>query len=137
MNIIATLLILGASGSAERSAEYNQTILGIVGQCVVGGVRDALQGTGGRIDLGGTTIGRPALHIDGRPVTGIAAWAAATNRIAGYALDRQTEGSIGLAYRISARGYDIDTTSVYRDGFVSKSFSTGWTEVVRIPVPKR
>ena len=144
---VVTLLLSGlenadaATSSAVRSAEYNQTILGIVGQLVVGGVEDVTtSGSSGSIrgkaKAAVSVMGTASLTIDGEPAKGLAAWLHAVNRIAGYALDRQTAGSIDLAYGMTIRGYPIRTATKVTNDHVTKTFTTGWTEVVRIPVPK-
>jgi hypothetical protein len=130
-----------ASGSAVRTMETEQTILRIVAQCMGGLASDV---GFSKIDVrpdwlrrGKTALAdaRPMLRIDGQPRTGFFAWLAAANQVAGYALDTRHVGSVELAYRVTARGYNIDTTTAVRDGFVRKTFSTDWTEVV--PITKR
>jgi hypothetical protein len=86
--LYAAILILSVSGSATRSLETTDSIAGIVGQVVIGGVKDVL---GRRRDSStgldyGSVLRSMSLHIDGHPRTGIFAWTVLW--IAGYIADR-------------------------------------------------
>lgn len=139
MTNIFALLLIGATASAERRLDVaGETIAGIVVQVAGGAFNDLLRNqTTDRLGSFGSAgkmlrSSNPRLWIDGQPRTGVISWLAAVNRVAGYALDRETAGSVCLAYRITARGYNIHTTSTYRDGLVRKTVATGWTETVKV-----
>jgi hypothetical protein len=59
------------------------------------------------------------LRIDGQPRTGVFAWAAAAERVAGYVLDRRRDGSVAYLYRVSVRGYVVVRHTEIRDGRVT------------------
>jgi len=137
MTLALALLLIGASGSAERTLESRDSIAGIVIQVVGGAVKDAFSETtrpGGlrRVLRGATFTG---LEIDGRPRSGIFSWLAAADRIAGYALDRQTGGSVEYSYRLQIQQYHVLRRSRVVDDQVTLTTSTGWTE--RIQLTKR
>lgn len=143
--LLTALLFTSDAGAVEvtrsRSMTSQEKIVRIFAQTLWGAVDVLGRKTGGlRMSaddiVAGLEEANPRLSIDGCPRSGFWSWLAGLHRIAGYALDRQHAGSVELVYRVTARGYAIDTTSVYRDGFVSKTFSTAWVEVVRIPLPK-
>lgn len=140
--IYAAILILGAPASASREMTVEgQTIAGVVFQMGKGAFNDLSigsdeSGPAGQARRLSTSISGMHLTIDGTRRSGFSGWWDAGRRVGGYVLDTQHAGSVEIAYRLRARGYTVDTTSIYRDGFVSKSFSTGWTERVVIPLPK-
>ena len=123
-------------------AVENQTIGGIVLQCVAGAVSDGL----GRRDRSealdyGSVLRSATLRIDGQPRTGWRAWAEAGWRVVGYALHRRVAGhvsdsayagSVAYDYRLRIRGYDIRRSTEIADGHVLLTTSTGWTERVKI-----
>jgi hypothetical protein len=138
-----------ATGLAVRTMETDHSIARIIVSVTWGAVNDVIarDGTGVRgsgrilpwikrvVGRAGIEGPRVALRIDGQPRTGFWAWAGAAYRVAGYATDRQHEGSVDLAYELEFRGYPIRTTTTIRNGFVGKTFSTAWTEIV--PITKR
>jgi hypothetical protein len=138
MNLIcAAILMLGASVSVQREIETNDTIAGIVAQVLWGAVEDAVSETtrpdGLRRLLAGATFTR--LEIDGQPRTGFFAWAAAVNRVAGYAIDARTVGRVEYSYTLQVRAYTVRRYTEIRDGLVTLTTSTAWTETV--PITKR
>jgi hypothetical protein len=138
MNIIAAILILGATGHAERSMVVEQEISGIVARCVAGGVKDVFSGTrqglqGGRtgsyIRASGKTL---QLQIDNQPRTGWKSWVEAVCRTAGYAADWKLDGSIEYEYRLRLRGYDIRRATRIENGCVVLTTDAWWVEVVPV-----
>ena len=136
-----------ATGSAVRSAEYEQTISGIIARVALGGVKDVLASEGtvsirraiadyaGGSGTSGFGVADVRLTIDGRHVKGIAGVAHAINRVAGYALDSRSGGSVEYVYRLRIRGYDVRRSTRIENDHVVLTTSTGWTEVV--PITKR
>lgn len=135
MNLVATILIIGASGHAERSMETDETIAGIVVQCAWGAVSDALHNSQRGIDLGGAAIKRPTLQIDGEPRTGWRAWTEGAVRVGVYAIDARDTGSVGYQYRFRVRGYNVRRVTTIQDGHVLLTTDVWWTETVVIPLP--
>jgi len=138
MSILAAILILGASGHAERSMESADSIAGIVAQCVHGAWDDGkLRGRIRAAGMVGSAFEVPdvQLTIDGQPRTGWRAWGEAAWRVGGYVSDFRADGSVGLAYRLRIRRYDIATTTAVSDGRVEKVIDAWWVETV--PVTKR
>lgn len=132
----------GATASASRSMETSASIGRIVAQCGAGLFHDArLVGrtSGLREKTNGFLAGLEAadfrLTIDGQPREGLQAWADAAWRIGSYAADTRHAGSVGLAYRLRLRGYNITTTTAVSDGRVEKVIDAWWTETVVIPLP--
>jgi len=124
MSITVCLLLLGSCGSASRTIEVEPSIGRIVVGLVIGGVKDVV--LGGNYRSGKTSAGSFAnrvsnagLSIDGEARTGFYGWLAAAHRVAGYALDRRTSGSVEYGYRLSLRGLDIRRTTRIEDGRVS------------------
>jgi len=89
MNVLAAILILGASGTATRTVVVEDSIAAIVGRVVIGGVKDAWdaidrsRGSGTGIRIRDFEV--PSLRIDGEPRTGWA-WGIAAIRVATYAI---------------------------------------------------
>lgn len=140
MNFIATILMIGATGSASRSMETDDSIGRIVGQCIGG-----LVGDGTRIWQGNETSakqkiealvsgsqGFPQLTIDGQPREGLRAWGQAAWQVAGYVADRRSTGSVGYQYRLRVRGYDIRRETSISDGHVVLTTDAWWTESIPI-----
>jgi hypothetical protein len=137
MNILAAILILSASGSAQRSMEVEQQISGIILRVGVGGAQDALPkllesvGTSGRT-TNWTVLDMPTLCIDNQPRTGWKSWVEAVCRTAGYAADWKHDGSIGYEYRLRIRGYDVRRSTRIENGRVVLTTDAWWTEVVTV-----
>jgi len=139
VSVLAAILILGATGHAERSMKSDASIAGIVAQCVHGAWNDGkLRGRIRAAGMVGSAFEFPdvQLTIDGHPRTGLRSWAEAAWQVGGYVADCRDDGSVGLAYRLWIRGYNITTTTAVSDGRVEKVIDAWWTEVVVIPVPK-
>lgn len=119
--ILLAIMVLGSEGSASREIVVEPPIAQIVWQCVVGGVKDVWtkferRGTRDRAAFGDWTS--PSLRIYGRPRSGIIAWAAAANRVAGYILDRRTDGSVCLRFAYRFRGFNIIREDYVADGVI-------------------
>jgi hypothetical protein len=137
--LYAAILLFSASGSASRTAEYEQSIGGIVLQCIAGAISDGMDGRTHGSDWSLARINAAVeaadirLRIDGQPRTGWRAWAEAVWRVVGYVGDRQHAGSVGYEYRVRLSGFDDVTTSTeIRDGRVVKIVNASWVEVVKI-----
>jgi len=138
VNILAAILILGATGHAERSMESADSIAGIVAQCVHGAWDDGkLRGRIRAAGMVGSAFEVPdvQLTIDGQSRTDLRSWGEAAWRVGGYVADSRDDGSVGLAYRLRVHRFDIATTTSVSDGSVVKRIDAWWTEVVVIPVP--
>ena len=145
MNLVLTLLLIGASGSAERTLESRDSIAGILGQVALGAMRDATTSisTNPNADRRGTVdqIRRglrdsdPRLWIDGRPRRGIFAWLAAVDRVCGYVLDRRSEGSVAYSYCLEIQQYNVLRRTRVVNDQVTLTTSTGWVE--RVPITGR
>jgi len=142
MNLVAAILILGASGSAERSMTTDASIGRIVASIAWGAVSDVVQIAKRRVgndDRGMGGIPSPTgvhLQIDGTERTGWRAWAEAAWRVGGYVADARSDGSVGLSYRLRIRRYSIATSTAVSDGRVEKVIDAWWTDVVVILVPR-
>lgn len=145
MNILAALLLIGASGSATRSLESEQSIAGIIAGVVAGGVKDAV-GTGASVGdfEAKEVIARlqavtrtASLAIDGEPRTGWRAWGEAAIRVAYYAVatDDRREGFVQYSYIINLREYSIQRRTAISDGCVTLTTDIWWTE--RVPVGRQ
>jgi len=129
MNILAAILILGATGHAERSMETDASIGRIVGQCIGGLVKDGWgMDRRSRISLDSF----PQLTIDGQPREGLRSWGEACWTVGGLATDRRSAGSVGYSYRLHLRGYNIRRETAISDGHVLLTTDAWWTEVVPI-----
>lgn len=138
MNILAALLLIGASGSATRSLESEQSIAGIVAGVVYGGVKDGLQlrkvhGIA-EVFTCPTLNSRPMLSIDSQPRTGWRAWGEAAIRVTYYAVaaDNRRKGSVQYSYVINLRKYCIQRRTTISDGCVTLTTDIQWTEQVDI-----
>lgn len=148
--VVTVILLLfavranAASGSAQHSMEVDDSIAGIVGQVILGGVKDVLPtlwkratdsegtGRGNLLPLPNDSGFCPTLRIDGISRIGWRAWAEAGWRVVGYAADTQHAGSVCYDYRLRIRGYDIRRQTEIADGYVLLTTSTGWIETVKI-----
>lgn len=141
MNILAAILLIGATGHAERSMETDASIGRIVASVAWGAVSDvalsweadfgAIANRVGGI-LASHTTPVVSLAIDGESRTGWRSWAAAGLRVGGYVADVRSDGSVGLAYSLQIRGYAISTTTAVSDGQVIKTVDAWWTETTPI-----
>ncbi len=125
-----------ATGSATRTMAVDDSIAGIVGQVIAGAVSDVFASglqRDGRIDpmVYRELLESISLRIDDQPRTGIIAWLAAINRVAGYVCDRQTVGSIQYSYSVRLRGYVVQRETRIANDSVFLTTSTGWTETVQ------
>jgi len=108
MNVLAAILILGASGTATRTIVVEDSIAAIVGRVILGGLQDVsasrnndrdarrVQGVGELAKAARDLyehVGQISLRIDGEPRTGWA-WGVAAVRVAGYVLGRQLIGGV-------------------------------------------
>lgn len=150
MNIIAAILILGATGSAERRLETEQEIAGIVVRVVIGAIGDVFNSKTSGLRPGGLLrMGQaPTLTIDGQHRTGWRALGEAVLRVARYAANGTGEvdgrghrgtgeverisGSVGYAYRLRIRGYDVRRATRIENGYVLLTTDAWWTEVVPV-----
>jgi hypothetical protein len=128
MSVAAAILILGAAGSASREIVVEPSIKRILVNVITGGVKDVIgkheSGGGG---VGGLRMGNALaawqeaeirLSIDGQPRSGVIAWIAAAYRVAGYALDRRTEGTVEYQYRLRIRDFVVYRRTRISDGRV-------------------
>lgn len=136
------ILIIGASGHAERSMESADTIAGIVAQCGKGLFDDFRQthqsrGSGQGIEgfLEAASKIQPKLTIDGQSRAGMRAWAEAAWQVGGYVADCRDAGSVEYAYRLRVRGYDVRRSTTIQDGRVVLTTDAWWIETV--PVTRR
>jgi len=154
MNLVAAILIFGATGHAERSMETDTSVARIVAQCGAGLFHDArLVGSAGglREKANGFLAGLEAadfrLTIDGQPRDDWRSWGAAGLRVAGYiadwppTADRSGDSStggvqrvpgVGIVYHLRLRGYDITTETAVSDNRVEKTIDAWWTERVHV-----
>lgn len=142
--ILAALLILSASGSAERSLVVaDETIGRIVIQVTKGAAKDVIAGHD-RIEASVSTERAwralqgldLRLRIDGRPRSGIRAWGEGLWRVGGFITDMRTDGEVGYSYSVRIRRFDITTGTRISDGSVTKTIDAWWIEVIVIPIPK-
>jgi len=136
-----------ATGSAVRTREVDDRIIGIVSQVAWGAVKDVLDAGLGTMHTVRQTddmerartmlrvLSTISLWIDGQERAGIFAWAAAVNRVCGYVLDRNHAGSVEYGYSVHVRGYLVSRLTRIADDSVVLTTTTGWTEVV--PITKR
>lgn len=138
MNLAAAILILGATGHAERSMESTDSIEGIVGQCLGGLLSDAgqayLGATAGRNDFGSriSLDSFPQLTIDGQPREGLRAWGEAGCRVARYVINTEATGRVEYSYSLQVRAYTVRRHTEIRDGRVMLTTDAWWTEVVQV-----
>jgi len=146
VSILAAILILGASGSAERSMTTDASIGRIVASVAWGAVNDAASqirvrrtveddARGSRTAwarLQAVGLDKVALQIDGESRTGHRAWAKAVASVIGYIADCRKTGSVGYGYRLRVRGYDIRRTTVIQDGHVLLTTDAWWVEYVKV-----
>jgi hypothetical protein len=135
MNILAVVLILGATASAQRRMEVDDSIRGILFKVGAGAFSDARLKEGGLFN-GIDAVQLPtdfALLIDGTPRSGVRGWAEAFWRIGGFLTDLRTDGDIGYSYSLIYGRYHISTeTKVFNDD-VTKTFNVWWTESIEKP----
>jgi hypothetical protein len=155
MNIVAAILVLSASGHAERAVTVeDQQIAGIVARVIGGAVSDGLaQRTHGedwsiaRI-YAAMEAADIRLTIDNQPRTGWKSWVEAVGRVARYAANGTSKvdgsghsgtraveripGSVGYSYRLRIRGYDVRRATQIQDGRVVLTTDAWWTEVVPV-----
>ncbi len=117
MNVLAAILILGASGTATRTVVVEDSLPAIVGRVVIGGMKDVLHSESDRSGLRMPDVSLPSLRIDGEPRAGWA-WGAAAYRVVGYMRDRQSGGSVEYEYRLRVRGFDVRRKTTIADGHV-------------------
>jgi hypothetical protein len=120
--VLVAILILGATGQASRETTVPVGIERVLWGVVVGGVKDVLENATGSGERGFGALAkletpRVRLAIDGQPQTGWA-WAEAAWRVAGYATDRRTDGSVCYEYGLRIRGYDVRRSTRIEDGSV-------------------
>jgi hypothetical protein len=133
MNVIAAILILGASGHAERSMVVeDQQIAGIVARVIGGALGDVPSVQGPKLDNVLARLPAVTLTIDGEPRTGWKSWVEAVCRTAGYAADWKLDGSIEYDYRLRLRGYNVRRATVIENGSVLLTTDAWWTEVVPV-----
>jgi hypothetical protein len=147
MAIYAAILILSATGSAGRQVIVAPGIEQIVLQIGAGAALDLtresdaealLEKIRGRLMSGG--FSPPTLAIDGCQVDGLAAWKSAAKRVAGYALDREQDGSIEIRNAGQVRGMYVRRCYRIVDGRVTVTLDTAVVEYSngkRIPVAVR
>jgi hypothetical protein len=122
MNILAAILILTSTGQASRETTVPVGIERVLWGVVVGGMKDALpkmRGIAGadRRNAAWPLLDVPALYIDGTERTGWG-WGEAAYRVAGYAIDSRTGGSVEYVYRLRVRGYDVRRSTRIENGSV-------------------
>lgn len=135
MNLAAAILILGASGSAERSMESADSIAGIVAQCVHGAWDDGkLRGRIRAAGMVGSAFEVPdvQLTIDGQPREGLRAWGEAGCRVARYVINTEATGRVEYSYSLQVRAYTVRRHTEIRDGRVMLTTDAWWTEVVQV-----
>lgn len=155
MNILAVILILGASGSAERSMTTEASIGRIVASVAWGAVSDVFSHRDSvNVRPSPTAMGRlvreadPTLRIDGIERTGWRAWAEAGIRVARYVANETSEtdrrghrgdgeverisGSVGYSYRLDVRGYGLRRETRITDGHVLLTTDAWWVETVQV-----
>lgn len=138
MNVVFALLLIGATGEARREVVVDQHVSGIVARVVIGAVSDGIQvaeSAGGiqrKAKAAISVLESAVLTIDGEPRTGWRAWGEAGWRVGAYAIDARHDGSVGLAYRLRIRRYNIATSTAVSDGSVVKQIDAWWTEVVPV-----
>jgi hypothetical protein len=150
MNIVAAILVLSASGHAERSVTVEgQQIAGIVARVVGGAFGDGFasgrkreRGIAGLVSR--ELLESISLSIDGEQRTGWKSWAEAVARVGAYAADMRDSGSVVYEYRLRIRGYVVRRSTQIQDGRVVLTTDAWWTEVVpvgrqtrRIPIHVR
>ena len=141
-SIITAILILSATGHAERSMETGASIGRIVAQCLGGLANDGIGGNDGRRlspgvrNAAADVLDSLRLTIDGQPRAGLRSWGEATLRVGAYVADCRDAGSVGYSYRLRIRGYDVRRSTAIEDGRVVLTTDAWWTEVVVIPIPK-
>jgi hypothetical protein len=140
MNIVAAIVLIGATGHAERAITVeDQQIAGIVARVIGRVVSDVRhqheQRERGRdhAELFRTVskIG-PKLTIDGKPRTGWRSWAEAAVRIGAYAADCRDDGSVCYSYRLHVRGYLVRRATQIQDGRVILTTDAWWVETVPV-----
>jgi len=137
MNILAAILILGASGHAERSMTTDASIGRIVASVAWGAVSDvALRTKADRIDLGQAAKrieeARIRLAIDGTERTGWRAWAEAGYRVGTYVADCRDAGSVGYAYQLQVRRFVIHRKTRITNDHVVLTTTADWVEIVPV-----
>lgn len=139
MSILAAILLLSASGHAERSMETDASIGRIVAQCAKGAFDDlATKDTMRRLrEAIGSSGGQrawpvPTLRIDGEPRAGLQAWGQAAWRVGGYVADVRTAGSVDIACRLRLGRRTVVTSTAVSDGRVVKVIDAWWTETVQV-----
>jgi hypothetical protein len=139
MNILAAILLIGATGHAERSMVVeDQEIAGVFARVIGGAIGDVYGRTSeGRNWKFSEAIAKlekakPALQIDGQPRTGWKSWVEAGWRVGAYAADFRADGSVGYSYRLRIRGYDVRRATQIQDGRVVLTTDAWWTEVVPV-----
>ena len=118
MTIYAAILIFASTGSASRETTVPVSIERVLWGVICGGVRDVLLNSRSsrvRLRLPDVSV---SLRIDGTVRSGIAAWAGAAYRVAGYATDRRTDGSVEYGYRLRIRGFVVERRTRIADGCV-------------------
>lgn len=141
MNILAAILILGATGSAQRSMVVEQEPIGIVVRVIIGGVGDVLnsdrsdRGLQVAVSTARRTLATAELTIDNEPRTGWRAWGAAAVRVGAYAADARSDGSVVYEYQLRVRRYLVRRSTAISDGNVALTTDAWWTETV--PVGRR
>jgi hypothetical protein len=150
MNVIAAILILGATGHAERSVTVEgQQIAGVFARVIGGAVGDAFRThDSGQADISKHRAWRAIqgldlqLTIDGQPQTGWRSWGEAVWRVVGYAATDagavgpaggdDASGSVGYSYRLQLRGYDVRRATRIENGRVVLTTDAWWTETVPV-----
>lgn len=137
MNILAAILIISATGSAQRSLVVEQEISGILLRVAWGEVSDvSLRGRFRATGVVGSSFEIPdvSLTIDSQPRTGWRAWGEAAIRVTYYAVaaDNRREGFVQYSYVINLRKYCIQRRTTISDGCVTLTTDIQWTEQVDI-----
>ena len=123
MTIYAAILLLSSTGSASRETTVPVSIERVLWGVICGGVRDvALRFVPTDIPVLGRANGLDvralSLRIDGTVRSGVFAWTGAAYRVAGYATDRRTDGSVEYWYRLRIRGFVVERRTRIADGCV-------------------
>lgn len=110
--------------------ETDDTIAGIVAQCLGGLASDGWQGLDKRSRISLDSF--PQLTIDGQSREGLRAWGEAAWRVGGYVADVRTAGSVDIACRLRLGRRTVVTSTAVSDGRVEKVIDAWWTETVHV-----
>jgi hypothetical protein len=138
VNILAAILLIGASGHAERSVTVeDQQIAGVVARVIGGALGDGFafgrkreRGISGLVPR--ELLESVTLSIDGEQRTGWRAWCEGVARVGAYAADCRTDGSVGYSYRLRVRGYDIRRYTGIANDHVVLTTDAWWVETVPV-----